>query len=107
MDAKFETINHNTDKPEHRKGFASMEDAITYLQTPGKVAVTETYFSVDGLTQGPRTKSYLRTIVKLFSFDHDFNKDTNFDWDLPEDVIIIQDNTPIATPIVRIGSIGL
>lgn len=106
MTKKFETINMHNENPLHRKEFDTMEEALNYFQTLGKVVVTgKSEALVDGMTKGASTQVYRRTIVSLFSPDHDF--DAMIDGDCPEDVIIIQENTPIAAPLMRFGKLGL
>jgi|SRR5581483_2624301 len=106
MAKKFESINMHNNNPKHSKKFSTMEDAINYFQGLGKVVVVESSFAaiVGGLTRGASTQVYPRTIIHLFAPDHNFD-DTLYG-DVPEDVIIIQENTPIAYPLVRLGSKG-
>lgn len=103
MKNKFETKNANEDKKEHAKKFSSMEEALSYFATLGKVAVIKTTYEtvVDGLTKGASTKVYPRTWIHLFANDHDFSD--RYFGDVPEDVIIIQENTPISYPLVRLA----
>lgn len=99
MEKKFESINMHNENPEHRKKFSSMEEALAYFGKLGKVVVSGTQFDaiVGGMTRGASTQVYPRTIIQLFAPDHDFG---GFDGGVPEDVIIIQENTPIASPLV-------
>lgn len=98
---KFEAANAYDNKKEHAKKFDSMEEALAYFETLGKVAVLETtYVTVGGLTRGASNQVYPRTWIGLFSHDHDFNGIYGTE---PEDVIIIQENTPISYPLVRLG----
>jgi len=103
MKKKFETANANEYKKEHTKKFASMEEALSYFQTLGKVAVVKTTYEamVGGMPRGASTQVYPRTWIHLFANGHDFND--VFDGETPEDVIIIQENTPISYPLMRLG----
>lgn len=103
MKKKFETANANENKKEHAKNFSSMEEALAYFETLGKVAVIQTTYEaiVGSLTRGASTQVYPRTWIHLFANDHDFNDE--FYGQVPEDVIIIQENTPISYPLVRLG----
>lgn len=106
MTKKFETVNMHNENPLHRKEFDTIEGALDYLQTLGRVVVTgKSEALVDGMTKGASTQIYHRTIVSLFAPDHNF--DDMLYGDCPEDVIIIQENTPIAAPLMRFGKLGL
>lgn len=102
MKKKFGTANANEIKKEHAKEFASMEEALAYFETLGKVAVIQTtYKIVGGMTRGASTQAYPCTWIHLFAHDHDFDDILN--GTTPEDVIIIQEDTPISYPLVRLG----
>ena len=104
--SKFESANANNQNKLHSKKFKTMADAIAYFQTLGKVVVIDTTFEaiVGSLTRGENTQVYPRTWIQLFAPDHDFSH--FLDGNVPEDVVVIQENTPIAYPLFRFGSMG-
>lgn len=100
MKKKFESSNASKYKKEHTKKFRTMEEALEYFESFGKVAVIQTTYEPCGMTRGASTQVYPRTWIAIFKPDHDF---AGVDGTTPDDVVVIQENTPVAYPLVRLG----